>query len=100
MVKNFESQNKKEAKKQALEWWELTGRSTAVCDWCNKSIARNNGYLVEPRLTGITVLGELLDMSNSPDLICEKCFNKNPETKPFPKNKFSAYKRDYKRLIK
>ena len=100
-TEKVEVKNKKRqvARKMASEWWKLTKRSSASCDWCNKKIKPDQGYCVSPRQVGVTFLGELLDMSGSPDLICEKCFNKNPNTDPYSKDKFSEYKRDYKKMI-
>ena len=90
---------RKKTREMALEWWKLTKRSSASCDWCNKKIKPDQGYCVSPRQVGVTFLGELLDMSGSPDLICEKCFMEHPSTAPYPKKKFAEYKKDYKKMI-
>jgi hypothetical protein len=91
--------NKKRAKKLATEWWKFTGKSKGLCDWCNRQVSRNQGYLTEPRLMGITIKGELLDLSGSPDLICDECFAKDPDIKPFSQKKFVQYKIDYKKTF-
>ncbi len=101
-LKNLDKEreiNKKSAKKLATEWWKFTDKSEGLCDWCNRKVARNQGYLTEPRLMGMSIKGKLLDLSGSPDLICDECFAKDPDIKPFSQEKFVQYKIDYKKTF-
>lgn len=84
------------SKYQAREWWEVTGRSTAKCDWCDRDLERfESSFIVESQTT-ISVSGE--PMEKGPDLICLSCFSKT-RIKPYPESEWKRWKKDYKNMI-
>jgi len=75
-VQKAKSPEKVIARELAVNWWKevrLHGRTSAVCDSCNSSIAAGGGYLCKPAVVGISGISH--PMFGSPDLVCESCFN-------------------------
>lgn len=67
--------SKQRAAERARQWWQEAARSsTAHCDKCNAQLYRNSGYLSVP------VVGILAD---TPDLLCESCYDRAPDARPF-----------------
>lgn len=89
---NDSQQAKTQGTEQAIEWWKITGRSNANCNWCNKEIKRKEGYIVESReLTAASKVVSAVASVRPPDLICEKCFQKKLQVKPYPAVNFRQY---------
>lgn len=76
-------QDKARAQQLALKWWKNSGHSGAVCDKCNGDIPEGGGYLCKPALVGFNIGGQMMDMSGSPDLLCERCFDGSTSARPF-----------------
>jgi len=80
---------KSSAHKLARKFWDLRPeKKDAVCDKCNSTIRRGQGYLCKPAITGFGIgIGDsadvLADVSRSPDLVCEHCFDASPSALPF-----------------
>jgi hypothetical protein len=83
--------NKGEAHRLALEFWELSGKSTGVCDRCNATIQKGDGYVCKPEIRGTSFGYGLMDASGIPDLMCETCFDKSPTAEPFDREGFRRY---------
>ena len=78
--------HKTRARKLAREWWARhPERTSAVCDTCMADLAKGEGFLCSSLIGGITTdTGRLLaDFRRSASLICERCFDANPDRKPF-----------------
>ena len=88
------------SKSMGFEWWQVTGRNTAKCDWCDQELERYTDsphtYIVESQ-TSISVSGELMD--KGPDLICRDCYMKT-DAKPYPESEWTKWKKDYKKMIR
>jgi hypothetical protein len=82
------------AREQSFEWWKLVEKNKAVCDLCNKPLRRKEGYIAFSMVTGITVVGNVVDTSGSPDLVCDSCFE-SESRREFPKEKFEHWKKAY-----
>jgi len=78
-------QTKRRARERALEFWRTTSQNEWLCNRCNDSIPRDEGYLCSPQITGVHSLdtGGSLDLSGCPDLICDACFESDAEASPF-----------------
>ncbi len=102
IIRNFKNQNtikalqtfetlkkfdcKKKAKGMALKWWLITSESK--CHWCENLIDHNEGYLVESKTATISFHDEESYILERPKMICENCFDKNPDVKPYAEDKF------------
>jgi hypothetical protein len=75
--------NKERAHELALKWWAGSGRSSGVCDRCNSDVAEGEGYLCQPAIVGMGFGGQIVDLSGSPDLLCERCFDRSSTAEPF-----------------
>jgi hypothetical protein len=75
--------SKERAHQLALRWWASSGRSDGACDSCNSDIAKGEGYLCQPAIVGMSVGGMFTDLSASPDLLCERCFDRSSSAQPF-----------------
>jgi tetratricopeptide (TPR) repeat protein len=83
---------KRRAHELALTWWPITGKSTVICDRCNATVSKMEGYICKPLILGIRHAGSpSLDVSGIPDLICEECFDRSPNAEPFDKESFDKY---------
>ena len=81
--------DKQKARQLAVAWWnsdkstKARARGYGICDSCNASIPLRMGYLCNPAVVGIPGLPSAV--FNSPDHICESCFDRgsyepwNPE---------------------
>ena len=83
--------NKGEAHRLALEFWEISGKSTGVCDRCNAMVQKGDGYVCKPEVLGTSFGYGLMDASGIPDLVCETCFDKSPTAEPFDREGFRRY---------
>jgi hypothetical protein len=64
----------RKAHELALEWWRSqASRDHGVCDRCSATILRDHGYLCKPAIIGMSGLPP--EMFDSPDLVCESCFD-------------------------
>lgn len=72
--------NKPKAHELAVDWWNSDQgiksriRGHAICDSCNAQISEGQGYLCNPAVVGAS--GLPAGMFNSPDLVCESCFDR------------------------
>lgn len=75
-------QAKTQGREQAIEWWNISRRSTANCNWCNKEMNPGEGYIVESgKLTSASSIVRAVVGVTSPDLIYENCLQKKMEGK-------------------
>jgi hypothetical protein len=77
-------QNKAKAQGLARKWWEKNQSGPSYsCDKCSTAIPRGEGYLCKPNILGMSIGGQMADLSGFPDLLCEKCFDTSPKARPF-----------------
>jgi len=88
---NAVGNNKGEAHRLALDFWELSGKSSGICDRCNAEVQRGDGYVCKPEVLGTRLGYGLMDASGIPDLVCETCFDKSPTAEPFDREGFRRY---------
>lgn len=60
--------NKDKARQMAQNWWGSSSKEIARCDSCSCTIRAGEGCLCRPSHVG----------DRTPDLVCEKCFDKYP----------------------
>jgi hypothetical protein len=62
------------SKQLTYYWWKATGKTSAVCDRCHAVIPQGEGYVVEPALLGVNFGSGMQDLSGTPDMLCETCY--------------------------
>lgn len=76
--------DKIKAHKLACKWWIISKNLDGVCDsCCIKGLRRGQGYLCESGTVAIIIGDRIVDRSNSPDLLCEECFDSRSDAEPF-----------------
>lgn len=89
---NDSQQAKTQGRGQAIEWWHISQRSTANCNWCNKEMKPVEGYIVESgKLTSASSVVRAVAGVTPPDLICENCLQKEMNVKPYHLVLFKQY---------
>jgi hypothetical protein len=70
--------NKEKTRELAKEFWRWCGYKKSgigICDWCNVSIQKGEGYIINPHIQAyVDDLSHPIWPPNFPDFVCEQCF--------------------------